>query len=157
MRVLATAWAGGGLLVGIAASAYLWRTNLSQPFLGLAIGGGLLLAVAVAWLAALAAARGSRLAVVGLIAVAAGVLAGFFGGLVLVAPGAALYILGVHRGRILQGRALVTAVVLLVLAVATIPLGADEIVGIELAAAAAIATGLGLSAASAARRSRPVG
>ena len=152
MRVLAAKWIGGGVLVGLAALDYLWRSNLSPPFLALAVAGGLLLVLAAAWLAGAVAARGSWLAIAGLLAVVVGVGTGFFGGLVLVPPGAALYIVGVYRVRILESRALVIAVVLVVLAVATIPTGADQIVGIELAAAAAIATGIGVLGASPSQR-----
>lgn len=152
MRVLAAIWIGGGALVGLAALAYLWRSNLSQPFLALAVGGGLLLVVAAVWLAAAAAARGSSLAIVGLLLVVVGVATGFFGGLILVPPGAVLYIAGMYRVRILEPRALAIAVVLLVLAVATIPVGADQIVGIEFSAAAAIATGLGVRGSSPSRQ-----
>jgi hypothetical protein len=153
MRVLAAVWISGGVLVGLAALAYLRRSNLSPPFLGLAIGGGLLLVVAAAWLAAVASARGSSLAILGLLLVALGAITGLFGGLILVPPGAILYIVGVHRARVLKRRALLVAGGLLLLAVATIPLGADEVVGIELSAAAAIATGLGIRAAGTPARS----
>lgn len=152
MRVLAAIWIGGGALVGLAALAYLWRSNLSQPFLTLAVGGGLLLVLAAIWLAAAVAARGSWLAIAGLLAVAVGVGTGFFGGLILVPPGVVLYIVGVYRVRVVEPRALGIAVFLLVLAVAMIPAGADEIVGIELAAVAAIATGFGVHGFSPARR-----
>jgi hypothetical protein len=94
------------------------------------------------------------LAIAGLLVVVVGVAAGFFGGLVLAAPGAALYIAGVYRVRILELRALAIAVLLLVLAVATIPVGADQTVGIELLAVAAIATGLGVRGSSPPRRVR---
>ena len=152
MRALAAIWIGGGALVGLAALAYLWRSSLSQPFLALAVGGGLLLALATVWLAAAIAARGSWLAIAGLLAVVVGVGTGFFGGLVLVPPGAVLYIVGVYRTRIVEPRALAIAVLLLVFAVATIPAGADQLVGIELSAAAAIATGLGVSRSPPTRR-----
>ena len=144
MRVLAAIWIGGGALVGLAALAYLWRSNLSQPFLALAVGGGLLLVLAAVCLAAAAAARGSSLAIVGLLVVGIGVGTGFFGGLILVPPGAVLYIVGVYRARIAESGALAIAVFLVLLAVATIPVGAHQIVGIELSAVAAIATGLGV-------------
>ena len=149
--MLAATWIGGGVLVGLAALAYFWRSSLSPPFLALAVGGGLLVALAAVWLAA-AAPRGSSFASAGLLLVVVGVATGFFGGLVLVAPGAVLYIAGVYRVRILEPRALTIAVLLLLLAVATIPVGADQIVGIELSAAAAIATGLGVLGSSPSRQ-----
>lgn len=152
MRMLAAVWIGGGVLVGLAVLAYLWRSSLPQPFLALAVGGGLLLVLAAVWLAAAAASRGSWLAIAGLVLVVVGVATGFFGGLVLVPPGAGLYIVGVYRVRILEPRALAIAVLLLVLAVATIPVEADEIIGIELSAAAAIATGLGVRCSSRSRQ-----
>ena len=68
----------------------------------------------------------------GLLAVVVGVGTGFFGGLILVSRGAALYIVGVYGVRILEPRALAIAVFLVVLAVATIPVGADQMVAIEL-------------------------
>lgn len=156
MRVLAAVWIGGGMLVAIAALSYLWRSNLSQPFAALAVAGGLLLVVAAMWLAAAAASHGSSLAIVGLVAVVVGIATGFFGGLILIVPGAVLYVLGVYRARILESRAQVIAVVLLVLAVATIPVGNDEVVGLELSAAAAIATGLAAGGAAPPRHARTV-
>lgn len=156
MRVLAAFWIGGGTLIGIAALAYLWQSSLSQPFLALAVGGGLLLALAAAWLAATAASRGSWLSVAGLAAVVVGVATGFFGGLILVPPGAVLYTVGVFRVRIVEPRALAIAVLLIVLAVATIPVDANQVIGIELSAAAAIATGLGLRGSSRSRQVRTV-
>jgi hypothetical protein len=148
MRVLAAIWIGGGALVGLAALPYIWRSNLSQPFLAVAVGGGLLLVLGTVCLAAAAAARGSSLAIAGLLVVVIGVATGFFGGLILVPPGAVLYTVGVWRVRIVEPRALTIAVLFVVSAVVTIPAGADQIIGIELSAAAAIATGLGLRGSS---------
>ena len=55
MRLLAATWIGGGALIGTAGLAYLWRSNLSQPFLALAVAAGLLLVLAAVRLAGVAA------------------------------------------------------------------------------------------------------
>ena len=137
-------WIFGGTLVGIAALGSAWRSDTTPVFFWSWAVGGVLVLAAVVSSAAAAARRGSRLAAVGLILFFVGFLTLVFGiGVILVVAGVALYAVGLDRTGVIDRHALLVALTLLALAVATVATPWNQVVGIELAAAAAVAAGLG--------------
>lgn len=146
-------WILGGVVAGAGALEYLWRSDLTSPFRWLCLAGGIVLVLAVVATAREAARAGSWLPLIGVLLFFVGFLTLFFGvGVVLVLLGFALYLLGVSRAHVVEGHALVFAVVLLLLALLVTIASVNQVAGIELALAAACATGVGVMAASSVRR-----
>jgi hypothetical protein len=145
VRPLAATWILGGLLAGIGAVEYSWRSNLTAPYSWLSLAGGILIVAAVISTAALALQFGSPLALVGLPVFFVGFLTLFFGiGVIGVVGGLALYALGVHRTRVVDRQALIYAAMLLALALPAAIVLHSQLVGIEVAVASACVIGVGI-------------
>jgi hypothetical protein len=145
VRPLAATWILGGILAGIGALEYSWRSNLTAPYGWLCLAGGILIVAALIWTAALAWQFGSRLALVGLPIFFIGFLTLYFGvGVIGVIGGIALYALGVHRTRVVDRQALIFAATLLALALPAAIALHSQLVGIEVAVASAGIIGVGI-------------
>lgn len=145
MRPLAVTWILGGILPGIGALEYSWRSSLTAPYSSLCPAGGILIIAAAIWTAARAWQFGSSLALLGLPVFLIGFLTLFFGvGVIVVIGGLALYALGVHRTRVVDRQALIYAAALLLLALLAAIAMHSQLVGIEVAVASACVIGLGI-------------
>jgi hypothetical protein len=103
--------------------------------------------LAVAATARAAAKGGSRLPLIGVLLFFVGFLTLFFGvGVVLALLEFALYLFGVARTQVVEGHALVLAVVLVLLARPAAIASHNQFAGIELSLAAACVTGVGAMA-----------
>jgi hypothetical protein len=141
-------WILGGLVAGAGALEYLWRSNLTPPFSSLCVAGGIVLALAAVATAGAAAKAGSRLPLIGVALFVVGWATLLVGvGVVLVLLGFALYLLGVVRSHVVEWRALVLTVALLLLAIPVAIAPINQVAGIELALAAACVAGVGAMAA----------
>jgi hypothetical protein len=137
-------WILGGVVAGAGALEYLWRSNLTPTFAWLCLAGGIVLVLAFVATARAAAKAGSRLPLIGVPLFFVGYLTLFFGvGAALVLLGFALYVFGVARSRVVERRALVLAVVLVLLALPVAITSNNQLAGIEVALAAACAAGVG--------------
>lgn len=149
MRTIGGMWIVGGTLAGAGALEYSWHSNLTPPFSWLCLAGGIVLVLAVVATARAAATAGSRLPLIGVLLFLVGFLTLFFGvGVILALVGFALYLLGVSRTRVVEKHALALAVALVLLALPVAIVSHNQLAGIEVALAAACATGVGTATAA---------
>jgi hypothetical protein len=141
-------WIAGGVLAGAGALEYAWNSSLTPPFRWLCLAGGIVLVLAVVATAGAAAKAGSRLPLVGVLLFFAGFLTLFFGiGVALALLGFALYLFGVSRTGVVEKHALAFAVALVLLSLPVAILSDNQLAGMEVALAAACATGVGAATA----------
>ena len=134
MRAIGGMWILGGVVAGTGALEYLWRSNLTPTFAWLCLAGGIVLVLAFVATARVAAKAGSRLPLIGVPLLFVGYLTLFFGvGAALVLFGFALYVFGVARSQVVERRALVLAVVLVLLALPVAIASNNQLAGIEVA------------------------
>jgi hypothetical protein len=132
--------------VAIAALEYLWSSTATAPFTWLWRISGILLVGAVLWTALLAVEAGSPLSAIGFALLVVGWLTLLFGiGAVAVLAGFVLYIAGLMRTRVVERRSLYLALALLAAALAAAIVVRSQVPAFELAAAAAVVTGVGMS------------